>query len=92
MAALWLALAAAAVIGAVVYGISLQWRPWWPCRPCRGTGKTRDRIWKRARGTCRACGGKGQRPRLGIRIFQPARARQMTAPKGTHRSIDKRRN
>lgn len=91
MAALWLVLAAAAVAAAVVYAVSLRLRPWWPCRACRGTGKTRDRIWKAAHGTCARCGGRGRRPRLGIRILQRGRARDMAAAKGAHKSIDKRR-
>lgn len=78
-----------AVIGAV-YLASLRFHPWWPCHPCKGTGKTRDRIWAKARGTCRACGGKGQRPRLGIRVLNPDRARTMTLPKGTHKRADRR--
>lgn len=88
---LWLILAAAAVIAAAVYAVSLRIHPWWPCRPCAGSGKAKDRIWRQAHGTCPACGGKGRRPRLGIRITQPGRARALTARRGTHKSIDKRR-
>lgn len=76
--------------GGAVYLVSLRVHPWWPCRPCRGTGKTRGRVWKRARGTCSACGGKGQRPRLGIRLLNPGRARTMTLPKGTYKRTDRR--
>ena len=38
---LWLILAAAAVIAAAVYGVSLQLHPWTPCRTCGGSGKSR---------------------------------------------------
>jgi len=89
--ALWLILAAAAVIAAAVYLASLRLHPKWPCRACRGTGKTRDRIWKSAHGTCAACSGRGWRPRLGIRVLQPGRARRL-APPANHKSIDQRRN
>lgn len=88
---LWLVLAAAAVLAAAVYAVSLRARPWWPCRACRGSGKTRDRIWKRASGTCPKCGGRGRRPRLGIRALNPDRARQMKAAQPDHKNIDKRR-
>jgi hypothetical protein len=90
MAALEILLAAVAVIIAAFYLLSLRFHPWWPCWRCRGTGKTRDRIWKRARGTCAACGGKGQRPRLGIRVLNPGRAASMTAAKGAHKRADRR--
>ena len=90
MNALWLILLSAAVSGGAAYLVSLRFHPWWPCRACKGTGKTRDRIWKPARGTCSACGGKGQRPRLGIRVLDPDRAQAMTPPKGTRRRADKR--
>ena len=87
-----LAIAAAAVlaVGAAAYLVSLRLRPWWPCRACRGAGKTRDRIWKRATGTCPKCGGRGRRPRAGIRVLNPERARQLRAVKGTHKKADKR--
>jgi len=89
---LTLAIVAAAVIAAVAaaYLVSLRWRPWWPCHACRGSGKTRDRIWKRATGTCPKCGGRGKRPRLGIRVLNPDRARLMRAVKGTHKKADRR--
>jgi hypothetical protein len=90
MGTLWLVLTGAAVLGAAVYGISLRIHPWAPCRSCKGSGKTRDRIWKPATGTCPRCRG-GRRPRLGVRILAPARAKAMTPPKGTHKSIDQRR-
>ena len=91
MAGGWLIPAAAALAAAAAYAVSLRIRPWWPCGPCDGTGKTRDRIWRKASGTCPKCGGRGRRPRLGIRVLQPARARAMAAAKGAHKITDKRR-
>lgn len=91
MAALWLILAAA-VIAAAVYGTSLRLHPWTPCRACDGSGKSRDAMWKKAHGTCRACGGRGRHPRLGVRILQPGRARRLAAGTPKHKSIDQRRN
>ena len=90
MAALWLILAAAAALAAAVYLVSLRVHPWAPCRRCGGGGKSRDRIWREAHGSCRSCGGRGRHPRLGVRVLQPARARQMTAGQANHKSIDKR--
>lgn len=72
------------------YLVSLRVHPWTRCRRCSGGGKSKDRIWRGAHGTCPSCGGRGRHPRLGVRIFTPGRARQMTAPKASHRSIDKR--
>lgn len=92
MAALWLILAAAAAVAAAVYGLSLRLHPWVPCRACAGTGKTRDTVWKRAHGTCRACSGRGRHPRLGVYVLQPARARRMTAGQASHKSTDQRGN
>ena len=91
---LTLAIVAAAVLtaAAAAYLVSLRLRPWWPCRACRGSGKTRDRIWKPATGTCPKCGGRGRRARLGIRVLTPARARQLRAVKGAHKKADKRSN
>ena len=76
-----LAIVAAAVIAAAAaaYLISLRIRPWWPCRACEGSGKTRDRIWKQAIGTCPKCGGRGRQPRLGVRILTPGRHKRLTA-------------
>jgi DnaJ-class molecular chaperone len=90
MAALWIVLAAAAVLGAAAYLTSLRVHPWAPCRKCEGGGKSRDAVWRRAHGTCRACGGRGRHPRLGVRVLQPGRARQMTTGQPDHKSIDRR--
>lgn len=91
MEVLWLALLAVAVLAGAAYLISLRVHPWTACWRCKGSGKKRDRIWRKAHGSCRACGGKGRHPRLGIRALDPARAHSMTAPKGTHKRTDKRK-
>lgn len=88
---LWLILAAAAITAAAVYAVSLRIHPWKPCRSCEGTGKSRDTVWKTAFGTCKSCGGKGRKPRLGVRVLQPARARRMTGAGPGHKRIDERR-
>lgn len=90
--AVWLIPAVAALIAAAAYLASLRIHPWTPCRPCKGTGKSRDTVWKAAFGTCRACGGRGRHPRLGVRVLQPGRARQLTAGQPKHLNVDKRRN
>ena len=41
-------------------------------------------------GTCRACGGRGRHPRLGIRALQPCRYKRLTAGQAGYKSIDKR--
>lgn len=89
---IWLILAAAAVLGAAMYAASLRIHPWRPCRSCDGSGKSRDTVWKKTFGTCKACGGRGRHPRLGVRVLQPARARRMTGGQPKHKNIDERRN
>jgi hypothetical protein len=89
--AVWLILAAAAVLAAA-YAVSLRIHPWAPCRSCKGSGKSRDAVWKTAFGTCRACGGRGRRPRAGVRVLQPGRARQLAAGQPKHKRIDQRGN
>ena len=88
------ALAAVAVLLAaatayLTYRTSLQVRPWRACRACRGSGKTRGRIWKTAGGTCPKCRG-GRVPRLGVRLLQRERARQMRPAPGAHKKADRR--
>lgn len=82
---------AAAAIAAAVYGVSLRWHPWAPCRACGGGGKSRDRLWRGAFGTCKACGGRGRHPRLGVRVLQPGRHERLTGGKADHKRIDQRR-
>ncbi len=86
----WLLLAAAAVAAASAYLVSLRLHPWWPCRSCGGSGKTRDWLWGKATGACPKCGGRGRLPRLGIRVLQRERAREMLPEKGAHRKADRR--
>ena len=82
----------AAVLAAGAYVISLRVHPWAPCRRCAGGGKSRDRIFRGAFGTCKACGGRGRHPRLGVRVLQPGRHEQLTAGQASHKSIDKRKD
>ena len=79
----------AVALAAVLYAVSLRLHPRRSCRACGGSGKTRDRIWRAARGTCPKCLG-GQRPRLGVRVLTPARARAMLPAKGAYKKADKR--
>jgi DnaJ-class molecular chaperone len=90
MAVLWIVVALSAALGVTVYAVSLRLHPRVPCRACKGSGKTRDRIWRRATGTCPKCGGAGRKPRLGVRVTSPSRARQMLAARGAHKKADKR--
>jgi hypothetical protein len=71
------------------YLVSLRLRPWWKCRACGGTGKTRSRVRPGATGTCPKCVG-GRVPRLGIRVLDRDRARQMRPVRGSHRKADRR--
>jgi len=82
----------AAIVCGAGYYISLWLHPWASCRACGGGGKSRDRIWRGAFGTCKACAGRGRHPRLGVRVLQPGRCKQLTAGQATHKSIDKRGN
>lgn len=86
----WLALAVAAALAAPAYLISLRVHPWWRCRRCKGAGRSRARVWRGAFGSCPRCGGKGRKPRLGIRVLDRERAREMTAPRGAHKKADRR--
>ena len=69
----WILLSFAAVAITGAYAVSLIVHPWRPCRPCEGSGRERDLIWRRAFGECPTCGGAGKLPRLGVRVFQHAR-------------------
>lgn len=79
----------AAALAVTLYAVSLRWHPRRACRACGGSGKTRDRIWRAARGTCPKCLG-GMRPRLGVRVLTPGRARAMLPVKGAHKKTDRR--
>ncbi len=88
----WLVIVLAVVIAGGYYAWSLRVHPWVRCRArgCKG-GSRRDRVFKGAYGACRHCGGRGRKPRLGIRVLTPARAKAMTAPKGSHKKADHRK-
>jgi DnaJ-class molecular chaperone len=88
----WLIVLAAAVLAVTVYLASLRIHPWTSCRRCSGGGKSRDRIWRGAYGTCKACGGRGRKPRAGIRILTPGRHKQLTVGQASHKSTDKRKD
>lgn len=83
-------LAVAVVAAAVAYLVSLRLHPWRPCRACSGTGRTKDRIWTRAHGTCPACGGRGRHPRIGVRLTSPGRYKQLTEGQPKHKNVDRR--
>ena len=81
---------AVAAITVAAYLISLKVHPWAPCSRCSGGGKSRDRLWRGAFGTCPSCGGRGKHPRLGVKVLQPGRARRL-APPANHKRTDERR-
>lgn len=58
-------LLAAALIG---YWRLLTRRPYTTCRPCRGTGYRRSRLFAHSAGYCPDCTGTGIRPRLGQQV------------------------
>jgi hypothetical protein len=89
--ALWLFPAVAALIAVAAYLVSLRIHPWRPCRSCKGSGKSRDTVWKKAHGTCPSCGGRGRHPRLGVRVLTPRRARQLAGGQPKHKNVDQRR-
>ncbi len=90
MTALVLLVLAAAGIAAGGYLASLWLHPWAPCQRCDG-GRKPDPVWKQAYGTCRSCGGRGRKPRTGVRILQPGRARKLTGMRPSHKSVDQRK-
>jgi hypothetical protein len=53
----------------VVYWISLKLNPLWPCFRCKGAKRHYSKLFPGARRRCRACGGTGEKPRLGVRLF-----------------------
>jgi len=70
--------AVAGLVIAVAYAYSLRRRPMRPCRPCGGSGANRGRFWKYAYGDCWCCHGAKGHVRLGVRVFQRSRARQLS--------------
>lgn len=63
-----------------IYGYSLWRHPYTPCKRCRG-GDVNNPIWRTAFGNCWKCGGRGQFPRLGVRIFMHGTAKAISARK-----------
>jgi hypothetical protein len=83
--------AAAAGLAGGAYHRALPQHPGAPSRTCGGGGKSRDRIWRGAFGTCKACGGRGRHPRLGVRVLQPGRHKRLTGSNTSHKRADGRR-
>lgn len=73
---IWILLGVICLLSAGAYAVSLRVHPWVPCRRCKG-GRIHGSIWSRAFGECGSCGGRGRRPRLGVRVFQRERAGQL---------------
>ncbi|MEU8104509.1 hypothetical protein AB0C18_12395 [Nonomuraea muscovyensis] len=68
--ALWLtALALLAVVLAAAYRHHLTRHPYTGCRPCKGTGRRRSRVFAHSVGYCPDCTGTGLKPRPGVRLF-----------------------
>ena len=67
-------LAAVAGVYFIGYYFSLKIWPYTRCRKCEGRGRNTGSTWRRW-GDCRACGGSGQKWRLGVRVFTPGRTR-----------------
>jgi len=71
---------AVVIVAAVAVVTGCWWYSCWryPFRPCRWCARGRvTGMWPRAFGECPRCGGKGRHPRFGLRIFNPAKSRQL---------------
>ena len=55
----------------VLYGFSLNRRPFYSCRTCKGTGRHRGTVFLYAHRQCPACGGSGRHRRWGNVQFRP---------------------
>ena len=51
------------------YVISLMLNPWVKCSKCHGKPKSQGWFYSYAHHICSKCGGSGQQPRLGRRLF-----------------------
>lgn len=60
----------AALAWVVGYAISLVIHPYTRCRLCNGRSRHYGAIYRGTFRLCRRCGGKGRKPRLGVRIFR----------------------
>lgn len=64
---------AAVIIAFAVYRYSIWRRPMRPCKRCGGSSRNTDTtLFRGASGRCWRCGGKGQLPRLGVRVLMPS--------------------
>jgi hypothetical protein len=75
--------------GALLWARSARRHPWRRClrcstrrkgdpKPAAGSGRHVDRtLFKGTSGRCRCCQGRGQHPRVVVRVFQPGRARDL---------------
>lgn len=62
-----LLLAAAGLL--VSYAVSIRRNPWVKCRRCNGAPRRQGWFYTHAHGFCGKCGGSGQKPRWGSRVF-----------------------
>ena len=70
----------AAAIVTLMYLFSLRVRPMRPCRLCAGSGANRSRwFWKYAFGNCLCCHGSKSHVRLGVRVLQRGRYKELTS-------------
>jgi hypothetical protein len=53
----------------VAYRVSLKRHPYTDCRPCKGTGERRSRIFASSFGYCPNCDGRGLKLRAGVRLL-----------------------
>jgi DnaJ-class molecular chaperone len=51
------------------YVISLMLNPWVQCSKCHGKPKSQGWLYSYAHHICSKCGGSGQQPRLGLKLF-----------------------
>lgn len=71
----WALFTAAAVTSAAAYAAGCWWWPLTRCWRCKG-GRTNPGSNSRRWGKCRACGGSGERFRLGARLIHTAARRK----------------
>jgi rRNA maturation endonuclease Nob1 len=74
-----LALLLVIAIIVVAYAMSLRRNPLWPCWRCGGAKRLYSKLFPRAHRRCPACGGRGERARLGVRLFMRGTAADIRA-------------
>ena len=76
----WLVLGGWLALWAGLYAWSMKYKPRVRCSRCSGSGISEHSVlpWT-AFGDCPKCGGKKSFVRLGVRVLQPDRARQLMA-------------